>query len=187
MTARTTYSPHPLLGALLAHTFGDWRLASLDPVGWTVARGAVFNIECLYCKRHSQGSAEGLLRGARCGCPGSVRRSVIANGDEDTAATLRRRVYGRVRDWKLQGGHAWTSNNDAVDWVLKNMNLPPLEEFSQWLFSRPDANRQWAPDNIELLPKTLVRKNCGRARIAAMERAMEEQITKRMKQEADGE
>lgn len=180
--AKTVYSPHPLLGALLTHTFGDWRLASLDPSGWTSTRGAVFDIKCVHCKRRSQGSAEGLLKGARCGCRGSVIRSVVVNGVED-AATLRRRVYGRVRDWKLQGGHTWNSNNDAVDWVLKNMNLPPLEEFSQWCFSRPDATRQWAPDNIELLPKTLVRKNCGRARIAAMERAMEAQIAERMKGE----
>ena len=86
--AKTVYSPHPLLGALLAHTFGDWRLASLDPVGWTVKNGAVFNIECLYCKRRSQGSAEGLLRGARCGCPGvaaggEVRVGVRTFADND--------------------------------------------------------------------------------------------------------
>ena len=180
--AKTVPPPPPPRGAPPPPPFCDARRPAPPPSGWTTPRGAVFNIECVHCKRRSQGSAEGLLKGARCGCRGSVIRSVVANGVED-AATLRRRVYGRVRDWKLQGGHTWNSNNDAVDWVLKNMNLPPLEEFSQWCFSRPDATRQWAPDNIELLPKTLVRKNCGRARIAAMERAMEAQIAERMKGE----
>ena len=42
--AKTVYSPHPLLGALLAHTFGDWRLASLDPVGWTVKNLSLIHI-----------------------------------------------------------------------------------------------------------------------------------------------
>lgn len=181
MTARTTYSPHPLLGALLAHTFGDWRITSLDPAGWTIAKGAVFNIECLYCKRRSQGSAEGLLRGARCGCPGSVRRETHRGGD--SSHTLRKRVAARVRDWRQQGGHAWSTNKDAVDWILGHMNLPPLDEFDQWLFSRPDADKPWGPGNVELLPRTLVRKKGGRARIAAMERAMEAQIAERMKGE----
>ena len=102
MTIRTTYSPHPLLGALLGHRFGDWRITSLDPAGWTVARGAVFDIECVFCGRYSQASASGLLEGPLCGCKAGIR----AKGQQRAASDLRLRksLLKRTDNWRKSPG-----------------------------------------------------------------------------------
>lgn len=122
-SAKTVYSPHPLLGALLDHRFGDWRITSLDPAGWTPTRGAVFNIECIFCGRHSQASASGLLEGPLCGCKTGIR----AKGHQRAASDLRLRksLLKRTDNWrKSPGGMTWANGTEAVNWILSNFNLP---------------------------------------------------------------
>lgn len=157
---RTAYSPHPLLGALLAHTFGDWRLASLDPVGWTVKNGAVFDIYCVFCGRHSQGTTTGLLESPACGCDsGRVkRRKVRQNASRSLRALLSQRVGNWIRDY----GCTWASSAEGAQWILDNMNLPPEGALKDYNFTRPDGSKPWGPDNIALRPKVEVRSKVGK-------------------------
>lgn len=173
-TTRTTYSPHPLLGALLAHTFGDWRLASIDPVGWTTNRGAVFNIECVFCGRHSQATASGLLEAPACGCDqGRVRRR---KARQRASSSLRARLTQRVSNWIRDYGCTWNSGAEGAQWILDNMNLPPEEQMKDYNFTRPDGDRPWGPDNIALRPRTEVRRKVGKvARRKQKERMMREE------------
>lgn len=159
-TPRTAYSPHPLLGALLAHTFGDWRLASLDPVGWTVKNGAVFNVYCVFCGRHSQASTSGLLEAPACGCDsGRVKRR---KARQHASHSLRARLTQRVSNWIRDYGCTWDSAGEGAQWILDNMNLPPEEQLKDYNFTRPDNNKPWGPDNITLRPKTEVRRKVGK-------------------------
>ena len=180
--AKTVYSPHPLLGALLNHRFGDWRITSLDPAGWTVAKGAVFNIECVFCGRRSQASASGLLEGPLCGCKTGIR----AKGHQRAASDLRLRksLLKRTDNWrKSPGGMTWANGTEAVNWILSNFNLPPFDDMGSWSFMRPDNTRPWGPDNIDFRPKFEVRQKVGETpwRVKGEER-------RRLKeQEADGE
>lgn len=157
---RTAYSPHPLLGALLAHTFGDWRLASLDPVGWTVKNGAVFDIYCVFCGRRSQGTTTGLLESPACGCDsGRVRRR---KARQNASRSLRALLSQRVGNWIRDYGCTWASSAEGAQWILDNMNLPTEEELKNFNFTRPDGNKPWGPDNIALCPKAEVRRRVGK-------------------------
>mgnify|MGYP000864095979 CR=1 FL=1 len=159
-TTRTAYSPHPLLGALLAHVFGDWRLASLDPVGWTTHRGAVFNVTCVFCGRHSQATATGLLEAPLCGCDSG--RAKRRKARQNTSLALRARLTQRVSNWIRDYGCTWGSGPEGAQWILDNMNLPPEEELKNFNFTRPDGDKPWGPDNISLRPKTEVRRKVGK-------------------------
>lgn len=159
-TPRTAYSPHPLLGALLAHTFGDWRLASLDPVGWTVKNGAVFNVYCVFCGRHSQASTSGLLEAPVCGCDsGRVKRR---KARQHASRSLRARLTQRVSNWIRDYGCTWDSAGEGAQWILDNMNLPPEGQLKNYNFTRPNGAKPWGPDNIELRPRAEVRSKVGK-------------------------
>lgn len=184
--AKTVYSPHPLLGALLDHRFGDWRITSLDPAGWTSTRGAVFDIKCVFCGRHSQASASGLLEGPLCGCKAGIK----AKGRQQAASDLRLRksLLKRADNWrKSPGGMTWANGTEAVNWILSNFNLPPFDDMDGWSFMRPDSSLPWGPDNIDFRPKFEVRQKVGETpwRVKGEERRrLKEQ---ERKQEADGE
>lgn len=182
---RTAYSPHPLLGALLNHRFGDWNITSLDPVGWTVRRGAVFNIRCVFCGRLSQASASGLLENPLCGCKAGTRAKNHQRAASDSR--LRKYLLRRTDNWRKSsaGGMVWANGTEAVNWILTNFNMPPFDEMDGWSFMRPDSSRPWGPDNIELRPKTEVRQRVGEMPWRA--KGEERKQLKQQEQEAEGE
>lgn len=178
---KTTYSPHPLLGALLNHRFGDWNITSLDPVGWTVRHGAVFNIKCIFCGRLSQASASGLLEDPLCGC----KKGIQAKNHQRAASDfrLRKSLLRRTDNWRKAGGMVWANGTEAVNWILTNFNLPPFDDMDGWSFIRPDSSLPWGPDNIDFRPKTEVRQRIG----ATPWRVKGEERKRQKQQEADGE
>lgn len=159
---KVVYQPHPLLGALLRHLFGDYRIASLEPAGWTPTKGPLFNVQCVYCKRRSQSTASGLLDNPECGCEQGKRSKAArrrrANSGGKPLDTI---LLRRIGNWERDQGMDWATRKDALDWIKANINLPPNVDFNYWGFVRPDSDRPWGPDNIAFMTRDDILRMVG--------------------------